>query len=251
VNTSSREFKVLTLNLHKGFAAGNRRFVLPELREAVRTLHADVVFLQEVLGDHATHALKVPGWPAGSQYEFLADTIWKDFAYGQNAVYPHGHHGNALLSKFPIVEHRNHDISVSTSEKRGLLHCRIAVPPLHSEIHAICVHLSLFEKDRQRQLGMLCRLLTEKIPPRAPVLIAGDFNDWRQRAGTLLERCGLREAFIEARGRAARSFPARWPLLPLDRIYFRNASVMRPAIHAARPWSHLSDHLPLSAEVVL
>lgn len=245
------EFKVLTLNLHKGFAAGNRRFVLPELREAVRAMHADIVFLQEVLGDHALYALKVPGWPAAPQYEFLADTIWRDFAYGQNAVYPAGHHGNALLSKFPILEHHNHDISVSPRERRGLLHCRLAVPSLHSEMHVICVHLSLFEGDRREQLGLLCRLLAEKVPPRAPLIIAGDFNDWRQRAGELLASCGMREAFVEARGRAARSFPARWPLLPLDRIYFRNASVMRPAVHATRPWSHLSDHLPLSAEVAL
>src|SRR5690606_4779870 len=94
--------KVLTVNTHTGFTALNRRFILHELREAIRATGADIVFLQEVLGAHEHHASKHDSWPATSQYEFLADSIWKDFAYGRNAVYPYGHHGNALLSKFPI-----------------------------------------------------------------------------------------------------------------------------------------------------
>ncbi|HCD9087674.1 EEP domain-containing protein, partial [Pseudomonas aeruginosa] len=47
----------------------------------------------------------------------------------------------------------------------------------------------------------------------------------------------------------ARSFPARWPVLPLDRIYLRNARGRQPRILSRRPWSHLSDHLPLAVEV--
>ena len=45
--------RVLTVNTHKGFAFLNRRFVLRELREAVRSVGADLVFLQEVQGAHA------------------------------------------------------------------------------------------------------------------------------------------------------------------------------------------------------
>ena len=47
--------RVLTINTHKGFSFLNRRFILPELRDAVRTLSSDVVFLQEVLGTHHRH----------------------------------------------------------------------------------------------------------------------------------------------------------------------------------------------------
>ena len=61
-------------------------------------------------------------------YEFLADSIWPQFAYGRNAVYPKGHHGNAVLSKFPIVRYENHDVSIGGPEKRGLLHCVLRVP---------------------------------------------------------------------------------------------------------------------------
>ncbi len=104
--------KVMTVNTHKGFTALNRKFILPELRDAVRTVGADVVFLQEVLGTHSRHSRRVDNWPEAPHYEFLADTMWPQFAYGRNAVYPNGHHGNAVLSKFPIVHFRNHDVSI-------------------------------------------------------------------------------------------------------------------------------------------
>ena len=71
------------------------------------------MFLQEVLGEHGKHASRYEDWPATSQYEFLADSMWSDFAYGQNAVYPDGHHGNALLSKYPIKASRNLDVSIT------------------------------------------------------------------------------------------------------------------------------------------
>ena len=64
----------------------------------------------------------------GGQYEFLADSIWPQFAYGRNMVYPKGHHGNAVMSKFPIVHFQNHDVSLPGPEKRGLLHCVLQVP---------------------------------------------------------------------------------------------------------------------------
>ena len=125
-------FNVLTLNAHMGFNLLNRRFVLPELREAIRGVSADMVFLQEVLGAHARHAERHLNWPQGPQYEYLADSLWTQFAYGQNAVYPHGHHGNALLSKFPILHHENRDVSVHGHEERGLLHCVVDIPGAYS-----------------------------------------------------------------------------------------------------------------------
>ncbi|HEY0916621.1 MAG TPA: endonuclease/exonuclease/phosphatase family protein [Solimonas sp.] len=242
-------FRILSLNTHKGFTVFNRRFVLHELREAVRGVGADIVFLQEVIGSHQEHSTRYENWPAVSQYEFLADTIWKDFAYGRNAVYPGGDHGNALLSKFPILSYRNLDVSQRGPERRGLLHCVLKHPGSGKEIHAICVHLGLRESHRREQLRLMCRLIDE-LPPDAPLVVAGDFNDWRQRAHELLHQCSsLREVFIEAMGRAARSFPVRWPLLSLDRIYVRNVRVRGPEVLHQKPWSHLSDHAALIAEI--
>src|SRR6185295_19117595 len=116
-NPATLSFRILTVNTHKGFTAFNRRFILHELREAVHAVGADIVFLQEVLGSHALHAARIPNWPSGTHYEFLADTMWSSFAYGRNAVYPDGDHGNAVLSKFPIVRHENRDVSVDGTEE--------------------------------------------------------------------------------------------------------------------------------------
>ncbi len=242
--------KVLTLNLHKGFSYFGRRFVLHELRDAIRSISADLVFLQEVLGEHNAHADRHENWPDVSQYEFLADEIWQDFAYGKNAVYPTGHHGNAILSKYPILEYRNRDVSEVGAENRGLLHAVLDVPYWGGPLHAICVHLGLNEKHRTRQLAKLSGIVCREASSGAGVVVAGDFNDWRSRANDILsESAGLVEAFSDAQGKSARTYPSRMPLLRLDRIYTRNVDVMHPRVLSKRPWSHLSDHAGLMAEM--
>ncbi|AEG91103.1 endonuclease/exonuclease/phosphatase family protein [Ramlibacter tataouinensis] len=243
---------VMTVNIHKGFTTFNRKFILPELRDAVRKVGADVVFLQEVQGTHEDHCRKVNGWPDAPHYEFLADSIWPHNAYGRNMVHAKGHHGNALMSKFPIVHYQNHDVSVAGPEKRGLLHCVIRVPGQPLDVHAICVHLGLAESHRMHQLDLLCEMVRGEVPDNEPLVVAGDFNDWRRRANAILEReIGLREVFVNAYGEPAKTFPARFPLLCLDRIYVRNASVHLPVVLPRKPWSHLSDHAPLVAEIHL
>jgi len=253
MNQPSRHFslKILTINTHKGFTAFNRRFILPELRDAVRAVGADIVCLQEVLGAHDAWSLRVENWPNTSHYEFLADTLWSDYAYGRNAVYPEGHHGNAVLSRYPIEHFENRDISVGESEKRGLLYCRIVPPDLATPVHVICVHLGLREAHRQAQLTMLSDWVNS-LPENEPVVVAGDFNDWRQRANQpLQQQAGLEEIFTASRGRPVRTFPVSFPLLPLDRIYVKNAQATHPATLPLREWRHLSDHAPLSAEIHL
>jgi endonuclease/exonuclease/phosphatase family metal-dependent hydrolase len=244
--------KVMTVNIHKGFTLFNRKFMLHELREAVRAVGADVVFLQEVAGTHATHSDKFENYPDTPHYEFLADSIWPEFAYGRNAVYTNGHHGNAVMSKFPIISHENLDVSISGPERRGLLHCVLQMPDQRPNVHAVCVHLGLLESHRRQQLALLCDMLHKQVPTDAPLVVAGDFNDWRHRAHAQLERgAGLREVFVQARGSAARTFPARLPMLSLDRIYVRNAASHAPVVLPRKPWSHLSDHAPLAAEIDL
>ncbi|HSH90973.1 MAG TPA: endonuclease/exonuclease/phosphatase family protein [Ramlibacter sp.] len=241
---------VMTVNIHKGFTSFNRKFILPELRDAVRQVGADVVFLQEVMGTNGSHpkstACEEP------HYEFLADSIWPQFAYGRNMVYPKGHHGNAVMSKFPIVHYQNHDVSIAGPEKRGLLHCVLRVPGQPMDVHAICVHLGLAESHREHQLELLCEMVRGEVPDDAALIVAGDFNDWRRRAHAFLEReVGLKEVFVTAYGESAKTFPSRFPILSLDRIYVRNASVHLPVVLPRKPWSHLSDHAPLAAEIHL
>ena len=244
--------RVLTVNTHKGFAFLGRRFVLSELREAVREVGADLVFLQEVQGEHAGNSASVAGWPEAPHYEYLADALWPEFAYGRNAVYPHGHHGNAVLSKFPITHYQNHDVSVTGPVRRGLLHCTLRIPGHPLELHAICVHLGLRESHRRHQLALLAEIIREHVPADAPLIVAGDFNDWARQAHRILEKtAGLREVFVHSSGRSPKTFPASFPLLPLDRIYVRNARVHAPLLLPRRPWSRLSDHAPLAAEIGL
>lgn len=250
--TPSPVLTVMTVNIHKGFSFFNRRFILPELRDAVRKVGADIVFLQEVLGHPQDGEAPLSGWPEAPHYEFLADDIWPQYAYGRNAVSPQGHHGNALMSKFPIVHDKNHDVSIAGPEKRGLLHCVLRLPGMPAEVHVICVHLGLLEGHRQQQLAMLCAMVRGEVPPGAPLIVAGDFNDWRRRADAILwQGARLREVFVTAYGVPAKTFPARLPLLALDRIYVRNASAHLPVVLPRKPWSHLSDHAPLAAEVHL
>lgn len=244
--------RVLTVNTHKGFAFLSRRFVLEELRDAVRAVGADLVFLQEVQGSHAGNSASVTGWPEAPHHEYLADALWPEFAYGRNAVYPHGHHGNAVLSKFPIVAYENRDVSVEGHETRGLLHCTLRVPDQPLDLHAICVHLGLKESHRRHQLALLSEIIRDHVPADAPLIVAGDFNDWAMHANRILQAdAGLREVFLHANGRSARTFPAGFPLLQLDRIYVRNARVHAPLLLPRRPWSRLSDHAPLAAEIGL
>lgn len=243
--------RILTVNTHKGFSHFNRKFLLPELRDAVRTVSADMVFMQEVLGEHEILAQRHSDrWPAVPQYEFLADSIWHSYAYGRNAVYPSGHHGNALMSKYPIADYRNIDVSVEKTERRGLLHCEIQRPGNSATLHAICVHLGLRESHRQRQLALLCDL-AQAIPIGEPIIVAGDFNDWRGKAKKVMRSCGLTDIFEQTFGESPKTFPALFPLLRLDRIYVRGVTHFTPMILPHRPWAHLSDHAPLAAEVIL
>lgn len=245
--------KILTLNTHKGFSSFRHRsrFILHELRDAVRGVSADVVFLQEVIGEHEDYSTRFESWPPAPQYEFMAETIWGNVAYGRNAVYQNGHHGNAVLSKFPITRYRNIDVSVDKSgEPRGLLHCVLAVARHDVELHAICVHLGLLEAHRREQIERLCQLIADDIPKDAPVVVAGDFNDWRLVAHKRLSRChDLQEPLALREGRPARTFPAFWPLLRLDRIYCRNLMVRAVGVLSHPPWSRLSDHAALVADV--
>ena len=248
VTAATAPLTVMTVNIHKGFTTFNRKFILPELRDAVRKVGADVVFLQEVLGTHEEHGRRYDDWPEAPHYEFLADSIWPQFAYGRNMVYPKGHHGNAVMSKFPIVHYQNHDVSVAGPEKRGLLHCVLSVPGWRRNLHCVCVHLSLHERGRRRQLDAIVERLGEVAARGLPIVVAGDFNDWRQRATRVLaERLGMQEVTAIYGDRPARTFPSLLPVLRLDRIYIRGFSVVEASVHVGAPWSLLSDHLALGA----
>jgi len=246
---------VVTYNIHKGFSPFHRHLMVHELREQLRELGSDIVFLQEVQGRHNRYAKRLDNWPDETQYAFLAEDTWRSTAYGRNVVYGHGHHGNAILSRFPIEHPHNQDVTQMRFERRGLLHCTINAPGFSRAIHCVCAHLSVFARSRRRQMDALAGYLEDLVDPRLPLIIAGDFNDWRNEADVLLaKRLGLTEVLGGAWGdleSPGRSFPSKRPLLRLDRIYVRGFSVEQAEIGSGAPWSRISDHAALSAHLML
>jgi endonuclease/exonuclease/phosphatase family metal-dependent hydrolase len=98
---------------------------------------------------------------------------------------------------------------------------------------------------------MMKTRIAQLVPPDAPLVIAGDFNDWRRHASNgLVKSLNVAEVFETTSGRPARSFPAILPVLHLDRIYVRGFSIELAHAHHGHSWSRVSDHIALSARLV-
>ena len=241
------QLSVLSYNIHKGFRTGGKQFVLPDIRRLLQETAVDIVFLQEVVGAHERHSQKFPNWPSSPQEVFLAEDVWSEHSYGQNANHQHGHHGNAILSRFPIIDSENIDISTNKRERRGLLHSKLELPD-SVIVHACCTHLDLTKRGRTKQLHKLVELLQERIPKDAPLILAGDFNDWTKKlSGPLEKELGLQEAVELTHGKLRATFPAALPILSLDRVYIRGLQVMEAKVLRDRSWKKLSDHVPVQA----
>ena len=120
--------KVATYNIHKGVQGLGpaRRLEIQNLGLAIEQLDADIVCLQEVRKLHRRDEKYFKHWPELPQAEFLAPPGYEAI-YKTNAITKHGEHGNALLSRWPVVSHRHEDMSDHRFEQRGLLHVEIQV----------------------------------------------------------------------------------------------------------------------------
>ncbi|TNE96430.1 MAG: EEP domain-containing protein [Deltaproteobacteria bacterium] len=238
--------KIVSWNIHKGFNFANTKFILEQIRELLRETKADILFLQEVVGENKKHALNLNQWPSEGQFEFLADQNWDFQAYGKNAVWTDRHHGNAILSKFEILKSENIDLTVNKFEYRGLLHAVLDIEG--KSVDLFNVHLNLLHKHRLLQVEQIIeRALTSL---NSDILIlGGDFNDWTGSVSHMLEdRIGLSEVFLLSNGAHARTFPSFMPLLPLDRVYFKGASLIHCEVLKNSEFKYLSDHLPVMVE---
>ncbi len=242
----------LTINIHKGFSPFNQRFILHSIREAIRSSEADIVFLQEVTGENSRKARVHHDWPEETHYEFLAREIWPYFVYGKNAAYTVGHHGNAILSKYPISFSRNIDISTNRIEKRGMLYSVVTIPDFPYPLHCICVHLGLLAQSRKKQLDALEHFIRETIAEHEPIVLAGDFNEWRKKKRSkALLTLGLKDAALETHGRNLRTFPSWLPMLPLDRIFLRGMTATHSRLFHKGIWARLSDHAAFCTQVTI
>lgn len=243
----SKLIKCLSYNIHKGFSQTNAHYQLEKIRYAIRQTGVDIVFLQEVIGEHQGHQNTYKNWPEDSQFEFLADQVWPHYAYGKNAIYSHGHHGNAILSMQPFSHSQNYDISRWRFSQRGILHGVIA-----GKIHLYCVHLGLLAYERRFQFQQLIKIIEASCPANAPLIIAGDFNDWQGRLNKRLQQSlNITDAHQSHTGKLALSFPAFMPMLAMDRIYTRGFKVIHSEIFKGKQWQRLSDHCALYSELEL
>jgi len=241
---------LLTINAHKGFSIFNRRFALPELRACVHASGADIVFMQEVVGRNLRHADKYLNWPAEPQHEYMTELSGFSHAYGRNAVYTAGHHGNAILSRFPILRSEKLDISTNRLEHRGLLYAGIQLPGHRPPLHCVCVHLGLLGASRTKQFVKIRDYVRGIAPGREPAVNAGDFNEWRKRRHDVLETdLAMVDAGLSLHGRCQRTFPAALPVFPLDRVYLRGFKILKAQVLNKGPWKDVSDHAAFLAEV--
>ncbi len=247
--------RVVTWNIHKGVRGlgFRKRLEIHAMQDAVARLDADLVCLQEVRRINHKEAARFVHWPDMPQADFLAPAGY-EAVYRSNAFTQHGAHGNALLSRFPVVTHAHEDMSDHRFEQRGLLHATVRVD--ERNVHVIVVHLGLIAASRQRQMAQLSAYIQREIPHPDTVIVAGDFNSpiapvrWAQAA--LGEHNGLKrpsapKLLHALRGHA--TFPSAMPVVQLDHVFVRGGRVVSSHVPRGAEWARMSDHLPLIVEL--
>jgi endonuclease/exonuclease/phosphatase family metal-dependent hydrolase len=240
------QLRIATYNIHKGVQGLGpvRRLEIHNIAEAVQQLDADVVCLQEVRKMHRGEERYFTQWPELPQAEFLCPEGY--FAvYQTNARTKHGEHGNALLSRWPVESHAHEDMSDHRFEQRGLLHVELQVN--RRNVHCIVLHLGLIAGSRMRQIEQLGRYIEREIPKKAPLVVAGDLNDWGAKLRPLMNRLGLHDFAAER----SNTYPSRLPITQLDFVYARGMKPTAVHVPRGRQWWRMSDHLPLIAEFKL
>lgn len=234
-------FSIATYNIHK--CVGVDRRLRPErIVEVLRELNADIVALQEV---HCVQGIE----DHHDQAHFIARELELDFRLGENRQLKGGAYGNVVLSRFPMMSARNHDISVAGREQRGCLRVDI---DLHGEqpLHIYNVHLGTSFTERRHQAQ---KLLHEDVLKNGdhigPRVLLGDFNEWTRGLTSRLLEEHFQNADIRLHLGRKKTYPGLLPFLHLDHIYFDEALELAEAkLHRSRNALMASDHLPIVAE---
>lgn len=240
------QFRLLTYNIHKGIGGLDRRYDLARIIETIRHYQPDLALLQEV-DDGAKRSQH------HCQVDVLAEAVELPHrAYQRNVrLRTVGHYGNAVLSRFPLVEPEDLDLTIRFKKRRCAqifrFHAHVAG---HSRTVAVAnVHLGLAGFERQIQLrrlldcGALCRL-----HEHTPLIVAGDFNDVWDNLGKRV----MHPAGFQLGSGQARTFPAAAPLRRLDRVFYRGPVTVTGAFAGHTGLARrASDHLPLIVDFEL
>ncbi len=237
---------LVTYNVHKCIGGLDRRYRPERVCATIAHYKPDFLLLQEV-DDGAKR----------SQGHRQVDLLGEALGLGHRTWFPNhflrsgGAYGNAILSRFPLTETRNIDVTVAGRKARSILHGRFRVPVGRHlrTVHVFNLHLGLREADRRSQL---VRFMDEHpfagLHQRTPIVVGGDFNDvWGTLGPELLLPAGFR-------GPLARrpTFPAFAPVRALDGVYVRGDVVLGEVLPGKTALARsASDHLPLVAELEL
>jgi len=234
MNDAAGVVRVLTWNIHRGIGRDGRYDLRPVV-ELVRRHDPDIVALQEI---DSRGSVDLPVAPLA----FLAQSLGSHVAEARTIVAPDGHYGHALISRWPLAPPILHDLSVRRREPRFAIETIAATAS--GPIHLAAVHLGLRVGERRWQAAKLAEIAAGA--DETSVML-GDFNDW---PWFWPWRDMVRRALAAALPARTfhRTYPARRPLLMLDRIYCRPPSAL------LRSWTdpaarRLSDHLPVIAEI--
>jgi endonuclease/exonuclease/phosphatase family metal-dependent hydrolase len=230
---AAETIRLLTWNLH-GFVGSDGRYDPDRVCRIVREIAPDIAAFQEVdiRGDDAEAKLI-----EGS----LRDSVGPFGANAWSIAEPGRRYGLVLASRLPLSPADVHDLSVARREPRRAIETRATVGD-GPGLRVIATHLGLAFRERREQHARLHRIIGAD--NGEPVAVMGDFNNWifERRLGGL--------AGIMPERTRERTFPARLPFLPLDRIWLRPAGLMQ-ASRRHREHHAASDHLPLVAEIAL
>lgn len=233
---NNKKLKVASYNIGSVLSEIRRDHVLRHLQDSTEIVDIDVLCLQEVFLTWGEKKLAEEKW------------IVRAFpysVYGENAQFKDGCMGNVTLSKYPIKEWENFDLSVKGRESRGCLSTFIDLPE-QITLEVLNVHLGLRHRERQQQFKFLLDY-AGKAAAHLPIILAGDFNDWKSALHTLVMKNGImRDASEDHLGKLTKTFPSILPLFPLDRLYYRNLH-LHQFCRYYKGWRGVSDHLPVVA----
>jgi endonuclease/exonuclease/phosphatase family metal-dependent hydrolase len=234
--------RIATYNIHKCVGL-DRRFSPERIADVLRELDADIIALQEVL----CHTNPQNG--RENQAEFLARELDMEFSLGENRLHKGGRYGNAVLTRLPLKETENFDISIEKREPRGCLRAEIEIDTTRS-LHFFNLHMGTSFFERRRQVH---KLLDENVLEQRKFagsrIIAGDFNEWTNGLTTRLFKANFKTVDARLHLGKPRTFPGVLPMFHLDHIYFDESFRLKTAaLHRSRKALVASDHLPIVAE---
>lgn len=239
------KFRIITYNVHKGIGGLDRRYRPERIVTTLAKYNPDIVLLQEV--DDG-----VPRSMRHRQVELFAEALnMKHQAFQRNVHLKKGHYGNAILSRFPLSDVQNLDLTIPLKKRRRALiaHCQMRTNGHRRSMLIVNVHLGLSGFERKAQLRKILNSEAVKHTwQRTPLVVGGDYNDvWGTLGKRVMEPAGFSSA-----GRGIRTFPAGLPARPLDRVYYRGDL---KAVHVFASHSTVakaaSDHLPLIVDFQL